>query len=1209
VTTNVFTTKIGVLSPSHTVQGPISGNANVGPIGTAVPGNLGLRAVNSTYTDNVSTGSPNLAIHAIGQPTLTATSALTPGNLSTFYIANAPIGGTNVTVTGANTYALFVGAGNSYFGGNVTANYYIGNASQLQAIPAANLSGNVAVANGGTGSTTLTANALIVGNTAGAVTFITPGTSGNILTSNGTNWYSTAFVATSATNAAAVLTNTSVNTTVYITGTSNSANGNFSLEKVTGVFVNMATNTITATTFAGAVAAGANTITTTGNITGGNLLFGSGVVSGTGNITGGNIIGIIAAGSNTITTSGNITGGNLLFGSGVVSGSGNITTTGNITGGNLLFGSGVVSGTGNITGGNIIANGQFLTGLNAANISTGNVAVSAGGTGSTTLTANALLVGNATGAVTFITATGTTGNVLTFNGTNWVSSAVSATASFPLTSGTSNINVSATGGNLLFTANGVANILTVANNASVGQVVVAGTLTSTGNAIVPNLTIGSGSGGNLTGANVISANTFSGNVGAAVANGYVYANSLTAGLGAYGNANISAVTANLGIRALAATFTDNAAAASSTIANAAVHALAIPSLAAANTLVTATNAATFYIAGAPTQGTNMTITNPYSLFVAGGNSFFGGNVTGSNFIGIHANGTSNVAIPTAGGNVNISAGGTANVVVVTTTGVNIAGTLNTGSNTIVTTGNITGGGFSGNGFVASGGGTGQLALSSAAGNIGIRALQATYTDNSVASTNLGLFGVHVIRTPTYAASNTGIVGNAASFIIESAPTQGTNVTFTNSYALYVSGNTNIAGNMFTGNIIANTNSNSYIAANSITAYGSYTGTANTTAISSAPSTGSMGIRALSATYTDNSAAASSTIPSAAIHYLSTPSLAAANTSVTASQAATFYIAGAPTAGTNMTITAGQSYALQVNSGNIYLGGGIVFANAQTISGNNLTITTGSTSNAGNITGNWTVSSGSLLRASDGNASNVLYGNGAFAAAPTGTYNNSSVATYLASFGSNTIVTTGNITGGNIIGTHVGNVTTTGNITTGNLLFGSGVVSGSGNITTTGNITGGNIIGTHVGNVTTTGNITTGNLLFGSGVVSGTGNITGGNLTVSGNAIGVNVPQSGAAKSANYALARTDVGQFIILSTANIQANLTQNTFLPGDIFTIYNSGTGNVFVNALSNVTLYLSGNSTAANRTLAQKSVCTLLCVANALNATTFIISGGGLS
>jgi len=152
----------------------------------------------------------------------------------------------------------------------------------------------------------------------------------------------------------------------------------------------------------------------------------------------------------------------------------------------------------------------------------------------------------------------------------------------------------------------------------------------------------------------------------------------------------------------------------------------------------------------------------------------------------------------------------------------------------------------------------------------------------------------------------------------------------------------------------------------------------------------------------------------------------------------------------------------------------------------------------------------------------ILGNGSQLTGIVSSYGNANVAANLAAFGSNPISTSGNITGGNIIGTHVGNVTgttvsVTGNITGGNinaagLSLSSNVVSAlnsAANITTTANISGGNIIGTHVGNVTgttvsVTGNITGGNVLFGSGVVSGTGNITGGNLNVAGLSLSSNV---------------------------------------------------------------------------------------------------------
>jgi hypothetical protein len=54
------------------------------------------------------------------------------------------------------------------------------------------IAGTLAVANGGTGATSLTANNVILGNGTSAVQAVAPGTSGNVLTSNGTTWQSTA---------------------------------------------------------------------------------------------------------------------------------------------------------------------------------------------------------------------------------------------------------------------------------------------------------------------------------------------------------------------------------------------------------------------------------------------------------------------------------------------------------------------------------------------------------------------------------------------------------------------------------------------------------------------------------------------------------------------------------------------------------------------------------------------------------------------------------------------------------------------------------------------------------------------------------------------------------------------------------------------------------------------------------------------------------
>ena len=53
--------------------------------------------------------------------------------------------------------------------------------------------GVVPVANGGTGQSTLTANAVLLGNGTSGVQAVEPSTSGNVLTSNGTSWVSSAF--------------------------------------------------------------------------------------------------------------------------------------------------------------------------------------------------------------------------------------------------------------------------------------------------------------------------------------------------------------------------------------------------------------------------------------------------------------------------------------------------------------------------------------------------------------------------------------------------------------------------------------------------------------------------------------------------------------------------------------------------------------------------------------------------------------------------------------------------------------------------------------------------------------------------------------------------------------------------------------------------------------------------------------------------------
>lgn len=108
------------------------------------------------------------------------------------------------------------------------------------------ISGTLAVGNGGTGTTTLTANNVILGNGASAVQFVAPGASGNLLTSNGTTWTSTAPPQTGIT----VSDDTTTNATRYIvfddatSGTVTNAN-----VSSTKLYFNPSSGTLSATLF------------------------------------------------------------------------------------------------------------------------------------------------------------------------------------------------------------------------------------------------------------------------------------------------------------------------------------------------------------------------------------------------------------------------------------------------------------------------------------------------------------------------------------------------------------------------------------------------------------------------------------------------------------------------------------------------------------------------------------------------------------------------------------------------------------------------------------------------------------------------------------------------------------------------------------------------------------------------------------------------
>jgi hypothetical protein len=235
---------------------------------------------------------------------------------------------------------------------------------------------------------------------------------------------------------------------------------------------------------------GSNTLVTTGNVTTGNLIFGSGVVTGTGTITAGNL----AVGAGYLSATGNANVGNVF-----VASTGVVSTAGTITAGNLAFGAGFVSGTGLITAGNLSATAN----VNAVNVNAGNVltnnllyangtAWSLGGGGGGTY-ANANVTAYLPTHTGNVGAPGSTGYL---NGNGFYLTGISggAGASASISNGSSNINIATSAGNVVVAVGGTA---AVATFSTTGMVIGGG-----------NLTVGTGTNGNLSGLSYTTSNAY-----------------------------------------------------------------------------------------------------------------------------------------------------------------------------------------------------------------------------------------------------------------------------------------------------------------------------------------------------------------------------------------------------------------------------------------------------------------------------------------------------------------------------------------------------------------------------------------------------------------------------------------------------------------------------------------------------------------------------
>ena len=337
-----------------------------------------------------------------------------------------------------------------------------------------------------------------------------------------------------------------------------------------------------------------------------------------------------------------------------------------------------------------------------------------------------------------------------------------------------------------------------------------------------------------------------------------------------------------------------------------------------------------------------------------------------------------------------------------------------------------------------------------------------------------------------------------------------------------------------------------------------------------------------------------------------------------------------------------TYTGNISSGNINVTGNIVDTGA-------LSIITGSNGNIAlipNGTGIVTVSTAMTVA---GNITgNYFIGNGSQLTGIASGYGNANVTTLLANFGSNTISTTGNITGGNILSSTFQAVNSGG----GTLKNASGATqaswgAGGGDnfaVSVSTNLNGANaqidisptgsghvhikptgtgaveIAPTNVGSIN---NMVIGNVTpaaVSATTVSASGNITGGNITTTGivygnaapgatgtisNAVGyLGIPQN--SQSTNYTLALTDQGRHIYL-TANSNITIPANSsisFPIGSAISVVNGP--NVRSNVLiTSDTLYLAANGATGTRSISTYGMFTLVKVTN----TIWYINGSGIT
>lgn len=97
-----------------------------------------------------------------------------------------------------------------------------------------------------------------------------------------------------------------------------------------------------------------------------------------------------------------------------------------------------------------------------------------------------------------------------------------------------------------------------------------------------------------------------------------------------------------------------------------------------------------------------------------------------------------------------------------------------------------------------------------------------------------------------------------------------------------------------------------------------------------------------------------------------------------------------------------------------------------------------------------------------------------------------------------------------------------------------------------------------------------------------------------------IPSAGAAKTSEYTLTVSDIGEFITVGTSG-KVLVPNNTFVTGNAFSVYNDTTGSISIN-ISTTTAYVVGtNTNRTGVTLATRGIANILII----NPSYCILSG----